>query len=230
MANDTPPTGNRTTSVNLVRSSNPWTSANSAAGFVLRYLIVVRKQLIAVLGSSERADECLKILIAHLVSVGFGEHKKGRLRDFLIRAIRTTAKARISDLTVSERPTTDIDSVLSDNEQWLSLWRTGLLERAWRSLERKEHIDPQRPLFSVLHCATTKPKQPGQSLRERLKSERGVELGEADIQSLLPVARASFAQLLADEVAETLEKPTKEDVKAELKTLGLTKAFDGMSI
>ncbi|TWT82962.1 hypothetical protein CA13_44250 [Planctomycetes bacterium CA13] len=230
MPNDVPPTVNPTSSINLVRSSNPWTSASSAAGFVLRYLLVVRKELISVLGSADQADDCLKILIAHLVQVGFGEHKKGRLRDFLIKAIRTTAKAKIREMPDSEKPNVDIDSILADNEQWLSLWRTGLLERAWRALERKEHKKPDQPLFSVLHCATTKAKQPGQSLRERIKSERSIEIEEAKIQSLLQAARAMFAQLLADEVAETLEKPKEEEVKAELKTLGLTKAFDGIAI
>ncbi len=230
MSQDTPAAAQRTTSVNLVRSSNPWTQANSAAGFVLRYLVTVRRQLLAILGSSDHADECLKLLIAHLVSVGFGEYKKGKLRDFLIRAIRSTAKTRLAELPENQRSGASIESIMNDNEKWLSFWRTGLLERAWRSLEQLEHKNPEMPMFSVLHCATTKPKQPGQPLAQRIKAERGLELTDARIRQILPEARAMFAQLLADEVAETLEKPTPKDVKIELQTLGLTKAFDGIVI
>jgi hypothetical protein len=39
-----------------------------------------------------------------------------------------------------------------------------------------------------------------------------------------------FAQLVADEVAETLENPTSEGVKREINKLGLGKAFNGVSV
>ena len=39
--------------INLVRSSHPWTEADSAAGFVLRYLAPMRRQLTAILGSTD---------------------------------------------------------------------------------------------------------------------------------------------------------------------------------
>jgi len=230
MPDDTTQTANRTTSVHLVRSSNPWTNASSAAGFVLRYSLTVRKMLISILGSSEGADDCLRLLIAHLVSAGFGDNKKGRLRDFLIRAIRSTVKAKLGESEESEKITAKVDAIKNDNEQWLSLWRTGLLERAWRSLERKEHHHPEKPLYSVLHCATTASKKENQSLKERLQEERGIDMDSKTIEERLTEARASFAQLLADEVAETIESPTKETVKSELKILGLTKAFEGVAV
>ncbi|TWU45042.1 hypothetical protein Q31b_02130 [Novipirellula aureliae] len=230
MSDDTTQTADRTTSVHLVRSSNPWTNASSAAGFVLRYSLTVRKMLVTILGSSDVADDCLRLLIAHLVSAGFGENKKGRLRDFLIRAIRSTAKAKLDESEPTEKLTAKIDAIKNDNEQWLSLWRTGLLERAWRSLERKEHQYPKKPLYSVLHCATTASKKENQSLKERLREERGIEMELKTIDERLLEARAVFAQLLADEVAETIETPTKETVKSELKILGLTRAFDGVAV
>ncbi len=39
-----------------------------------------------------------------------------------------------------------------------------------------------------------------------------------------------FAQMIADEVVETLESPTKDDVKDEIKLLGLTNAFQGQIV
>ena len=79
MPGDTSPDVQRKSTVNLVRSSHPWTEADSAAGFVLRYLAPMRRQLTSALGSTEQADEALKLLLAHLVSVGFGEHTPGQI-------------------------------------------------------------------------------------------------------------------------------------------------------
>src|SRR6056297_251404 len=106
-------------SVNLVRSSHPWTQANSAAGFVLRYLLPMRRQLSEILGSDELADEALKRLLAHLVAVGFGEHKRGRLRDFLLRAIRSAAKQCVQELPAQSRPKLNLESITLESKAWL---------------------------------------------------------------------------------------------------------------
>jgi hypothetical protein len=216
--------------INLVRSSHPWTKADSAAGFVLRYLTPMRRQLTSILGSTDEADEALKLLLAHLVSVGFGEHNQGRLRDFLLRGIRSAAKTRAAEMPEGQRPDMNLDSVTLESKQWLTLWREGLLERAWRALERQEHAEPDFPWFSVLHVATNHPQATPAMLIGQLASERGLTIDEKTVQTLLPAARARFAQLIADEVAETLENPSGVDVKREISVLGLSKAFSGVSV
>lgn len=221
---------NKTSSVNLVRSSHPWTKADSAAGFVLRYLTPMRRQLTGVLGSTEQADESLKLLLSHLVSVGFGEHKRGRLRDFLVRGIRSAAKSRIAEIPERDRPELNLDGVTLDSQEWIGYWREGLLERAWRSLERQEHAEPELPVYSVLHCATANPEATPAMLGVRIAAEYAVTVDEETIQKTLPFARTLFAQLVADEVAETLENPSSDDVKREIVKLGLAKAFSGMGV
>jgi len=219
-----------TSTVNLVRSSHPWTQADNAAGFVLRYLTPMRRQLTEMLGSTERADEALKLLIGHLVSVGFGDHKQGRLRDFLLRAIRSASKLLVSELPGGERAQIELGSLNLESKQWVVYWREGLLERAWRSLERLEHAEPDRPVFSVLHCATSNPKATPAMLVVQIASDRGVSADEETVRATLTDARTLFAQLIADEVAETLEDPQGDDVKREISKLGLGKAFDGIDI
>ena len=71
-----PPNSN---AVTLVRTSQGWSLADSAAGFVLRYLAPMRRQLAVLLKSTEQADEGLKMIIAHLVSAGFGDHKHDQM-------------------------------------------------------------------------------------------------------------------------------------------------------
>ncbi len=219
-----------TSTVNLVRSSHPWTKADSAAGFVLRYLTPMRRQLISLLGDEAHADEALKLLLAHLVSVGFGEHKQGRLRDFLVRGMRSAARTHVNEVELSQRPALDLDGLTLESREWLSFWREGLLERAWRSLERKEHAEPNSPVYSVLHLATVNPNATPTMLVVQINTEFGITVDEEKVRETLPVARAMFAQLVADEVAETLESPSSDDVKREINQLGLGRAFSGIVI
>ncbi len=230
MSSGSPSDSGRTSTVNLVRSSHPWTKADSAAGFVLRYLAPMRRQLIEVLGSGERADEALKLLLSHLVSVGFGEHKRGRLRDFLLRGIRSAAKNCVAELSEADRESLDLDRLTLESKQWIGFWREGLLERAWRSLERMEHSTPDPPVYSVLHYSTANREASSDQLASIIQSETGVEIDAETVQSILPESRALFAQMVADEVAETLESPTGEDVKREIGQLGLGRAFNGIAV
>ena len=220
----------RSGTVNLIRTSHPWTQADSAAGFVLRYLAPMRRQLVEVLGSSEKADSALKLLLAHLVSVGFGEHNHGRLRDFLLRGIRSAAKNCLDQAENGKALSENLEALTLDSKQWITFWREGLLERAWRALERQEHMSPESPVYSVLHYSTANPQAAPEELVSILKSDAGIESDVASVKAALPEARAWFAQLVADEVAETLENPTGEDVKKEISQLGLGKAFNGIAV
>jgi hypothetical protein len=190
----------------------------------------MRRQLIAVLGSDEEADESLKLLLAHLVSAGFGDHKQGRLRDFLVRGMRSAAKSRLGETIRQDDGEADIESLTLESKSWLRYWREGLLERAWRSLERIEHANPESPVYSILHVATTNPGATPEMLAVQIKAELGLQTEADRIRETLPEARAMFAQLVADEVAETLEAPSAEDVKREIVQLGLGKAFSGVVV
>lgn len=230
MSDDSSYKNQRTSSVNLVRSTHPWTEADSAAGFVLRYLNPMRRQMIAVLGTEEEADEALKLLLAHLVSAGFGDYRKGRLRDFLIRGLRSAAKTRVGEMPEAERDKIDLDRLVPDAKEWLRLWREGLLERAWRSLERKEHAEPESPVYSVLHISTMNPQATPQMIAVQMKTDFDLTADEMTVRANIPIARTMFAQLIADEIAETLESPAIDDVKREISQLGLGKAFTGLAI
>ncbi|WP_145416347.1 hypothetical protein [Planctomycetes bacterium K23_9] len=213
-----------------MRSSHSWTEADSAAGFVLRYLSPMQRQLTLLLGSKEHADEALKILLAHLVQAGFGEHKRGRLRDFLVRGVRSCAKARLNDMPEAERAGVDLGSVTLGSKEWLSFWRDCMLERAWRALERHEHKQPDVPVFSVLSVATENPKASSEAVAAKVKEQFQIDLSAVQVDQVLTPARALFAQLIADEIVETLQSPTKNDVKEEIKLLGMAHAFNGVAV
>ena len=216
--------------VNLVRSSHSWTEAESAAGFVLRYLSPMRKQLTSIMGSESEADQALRILLTHLVSAGFGEHRKGRLRDFLSRAVRSCAKARLSENGRLESESHRLATATPDSKEWLMMWRDCVLERAWRALERMEHQDKERPVYSVLWTSTVNAKASLDELAVAVEKKCGVKLDQIKVQQLKSEGKASFAQLLADEVVETLATPDKASVKKEIQSLGIGGVFSGLSV
>ena len=219
----------QTSSLNLVRSSHSWTEADSAAGFVLRYLSPMRKQLTSTMGSDAEADECLKLLLAHLVAAGFGDFKQGRLRDFLIRGVRSSAKARLAEMPEPKRAKINLDPVTSESQQWLQLWAECLTERAWRALERQEHTDRKSPpYYSILKMFGEYPKATTAQLVAAVTKEAGREVDQQAIDRGLTTGRTLLAQFIADEVVATLQNATKEDVKSEIVHLGLQDAFNGM--
>ena len=137
MSDDSLLKGSRPSTVNLVRSSHSWTQADSAAGFVLRYLTPMREHLTEVLGS-EKERSGTEIAADASGDRRFGDHKQGRLRDFLARAIRSCAKARLQELGKLSKDKSELSEVTPESKEWLLKWRQCLLDRAWRALERME--------------------------------------------------------------------------------------------
>ncbi len=246
-------------SVRLGRSKQTWTGAGSAAGYALRYLAPMRRLMIDVAGSDQEADRALAILVTHLVRAGFSGHDRGRLRDFLVRGIRSAAKARyeeavqqfekgkLESLDASSAPTAPQLVVAKlESPQWLGYWRDGILQRSWRSLERYQHarrFDPatrlnapenETPkedyLHDVLRIAMAHPKETPKQWAGRLTPIGGRAIGPNEVQAQLELARVRFAQQVADEVAQTLEIPEPTLIEAEIKMLGLSKAFMGVKV
>ena len=249
----------QSSSVHLARSKQTWTGAGSAAGYVLRYLVPMRRLMMDVSGSEREADRALAILVAHLVKAGFSGHDKGRLRDFLIRGIRSAAKARFDEVkqdiesgkTQNGKPiqlptAPKVEVAQLESSDWIGYWRDGLLQRAWRSLERYQHavrygrlanseIPPDgAPPEDLVHDALrTAMSYPGESIElwaNRVASKAARAVTPEEVRSQIELGRVRFAQHIADEVAQTLEESEPKAIHAEIKTLGLAKAFAGVKV
>jgi len=227
----------------------------------------MRRLMIQACGSEVEADRALAILIAHLVKAGYGGHDKGRLRDFLVRGIRSAAKAQFEEATqqletekknsssgassqakVPSKPpqSPNLEMVQLESPEWLTFWREGLLQRAWRSLERFQHAQRhQRPtedellpadapaedlVHDVLRLAMSHPSESAEVLAGRVASKAGHTVTPDEVKRQLGIARVRFAQLIADEVAQTLQAPSPKGIQAEIKALELQKAFAGVKI
>lgn len=251
-------------SVYLARSKQTWTGAGSAAGYVLRYMIPMRRLMLDIVGSEKEADRSLAILVAHLVKAGFSGHDKGRLRDFLVRGIRSAAKARFEEVNQdiqsgtkqngkSTQPPTPprLEVAQLESVDWIRYWREGILQRAWRSLERYQHAcryrrpaskdaaskdaaADQLPDEDIIHdslrVAMSYPKETMEQWAGRVATMAGRAVTPDQFQVQVELARVRFAQQIADEVAQTLEHSDPKAIHAEIKSLGLAKAFVGVKV
>lgn len=204
-----------------LRSSHPWTQADSAAGFVLRYLSAMRGQLIESLGSEKLSDHAMTLFIGHLVNKGYGGHDQGRLRDFLIRGIRSAAKVTVTKVPEAQRPAFDPNSLEPDSPSWVGHWRRCIWELSWRNLEQQEHKHPERLDYTVLKLATDNPQSTAAMLAVQVSAAAGLAIDESRVNEMLQAARQRFAQILATEIANTLHQPTADSIAAERKLLNL---------
>ncbi|MEM9364752.1 MAG: hypothetical protein AAGD07_02075 [Planctomycetota bacterium] len=230
-----------TTSVRLTRTQNTWTGAGSAAGYVLRYLIPVRKLMIEMAGDAADADRAIVILISHLVKSGFAEHGHGRLRDFLVKGVRSSLKALV-DQSGGQRnvQAKDVDWQLAgpENPTWLQLWRESLMQRAWRSLERRQYAArrvlledaDELAIYDCLYVAMAHPGESAEVLAGRVAKSSGGTCTASQLKQQVSLGRLRFAQLLADEVAQSLDPMNATAVRDEIKRLDLQKAFSGLRV
>lgn len=246
-------------SVYLARSKQTWTGAGTAAGYVLRYLVPMRRLMLDVAGSEKEADRALAILVAHLVKAGFSGHDKGRLRDFLLRGIRSAAKARFDEvnLEIETGKTKDgkpippptppkVEVAQLESPDWIGYWREGILQRSWRSLERYQHacrygrrpatesdqaeVPNEDLIHDSLKIAMSYPKETIEVWAGRIASLAGRTVSPDEVRLQIELARVRFAQQIADEVAQTLEIPDPKAIHGEIKNLGLAKAFAGVKV
>lgn len=223
---------NKKTGIQFNHSEYRWDTAESAASFVLRYICTLRKFIHQGLQHQEFASLILNDLVQQLVNTGYQNTTYRHLRDYLIFSIKEHSTNRLKESTQTlskEEAIKWINEDLKPNStKWLQCWRDSLLERAWRSLERLEHNEPQTPLYSIFHAFSVKPSASLSMLNVELATTVGLRLTEHQIGDLLSEAKITFAQLIVDEISETISNSSRENILQEVQTLGLHRALENL--
>ncbi|KLU01715.1 hypothetical protein RISK_006214 [Rhodopirellula islandica] len=168
--------------------------------------------------------------------------------------IESKAKKSSEGATPESPRELDLESAKTESRQWLSYWRDGLLQRTWRALEREQHrertrvyrtedaaldapsanaeanVPPHDLVHDVLRMVTDHSGESSEVIAGRTAELAERSVSAAEVKRQLPVARSLFAQLLADEVSLTLEAADAEAIQAEIRKLGLQKAFAGLQV
>jgi len=108
----------------------------------------------------------------------------------------------------------------ADEELFLQMWSDGLLKSAWDALSRLER-ETGRPLFTVMRVRVEQADLSSKQLADAISVELKRTVTPANLRVMLHRARDEFARLVLDEVANTLDKPTRAGIEDELVELGL---------
>jgi len=219
---------NQKSCIRFNRPEYRWDTAESPASFVLRYVCNLRRFISEGLGNKDYSNAILQTIIQRLVNEGYQQTTSPRLRDYLILSIKNQTLSHCSALNESEAFQWIESELHANATAWLRCWRDGLLERAWRSLERLEHTNPNSPIYSVFHASSAKPSAALSMLGVEVATTAGLKLNESEIRTLLNEARIRFAQLLADEISETISECSRDSVLEEIRILGLNRAFENL--
>ena len=218
--------------ITLNRSEYQWISAESPASFALRYACTMRKFLNATFSSDDISRHILQSSIETLINEGYGDTEHQLLRDYLIDRIAQHAKIfhnrKASDESRSPIILEKLAELNPESIAWMRNWRDGLLERSWRSIERMQHNNPESPIYSVLRASSAQPSADPSMLSVQVAASDALTLTEDQIEDLLAQAKTIFAQILADEISETIADHSRESMLQEIQLLGLNRAFVGI--
>jgi hypothetical protein len=207
---------------NLALISTQWPIITDAARFTLRYAPAIRGYLHVLLPRAADVDEVLQDFLLGVVERGFtpDQVRRGRFRDYLIATVRYRAwrylrRKKPEPLSAERAERIQAPEQAAADAEWVTGWRTCLLDRAWDALELKQRQSPGNWYFTALKLTADHPEADSRTLAAR------IGLTATAFRKQLSRARAAFARALIEEVGRSLQGPTPDAVVAELADLGL---------
>lgn len=213
----------------LVTEANhgPLDAAQRAREVLLeRYKGAVHRYLLAALRDANAADDLAQEFFLRFVrgDLRNAHPDKGRFRDLIKTTLfhlivdhQRRLKTRPQQLPSDDRAPADSTAEnLTSDEQFLDSWRQQLLSRTWKALNGRDAT-----YYSVLKMRAENNELSSAQMAENLTSELGQPVSPDWVRTRLKRARAQFADLLLDELAQSLDNPTRERLEEELADLQL---------
>jgi RNA polymerase sigma-70 factor (ECF subfamily) len=195
-----------------------------------RYGGAVKRYLTGALRNVEVAEELTQEFALRFMDGKYqgADRKRGRFRNFVRGVLahliadhyrRQQAQPRALPLEPENVPGRDRDPADPD-PLFVESWRHALLGRAWQALADLEAQTGQ-PFHTVLRLRVDQPDLRSAAMAEQLSAKLGKPVSAAGLRQTLHRARDRFAELLLDEVVQTLGTSDEEDVEQELIELDL---------
>ncbi|HEV8060346.1 MAG TPA: hypothetical protein VGP68_10760, partial [Gemmataceae bacterium] len=124
-----------------------------------------------------------------------------------------------SDVPESQTPGRD---PADPDPLFIESWRETVMSRAWQALADVESQTGQ-PFYTTLRFRADHPELRSPEMAEQLSAQMGKPLSAAGVRQTLHRARDRFADLLLDEVVQTLGRSAEDDLGQELIELNLLK-------
>lgn len=214
------------------RAHGDHTAVQSAQQALLeRYSGAVRRYALAALRDEDGADEILQEFSLRFVRGDFGnaDPARGRFRAFVKTVVyrlivdyqRRGNRLRREGPIHSNLAEPIADSEIADDDELFhKSWRDELLERAWERLRNVEAATG-KPYFTALRYRVDHPDLRSPELAQGLSEQLGKAINAGAVRVMIHRARDEFADLLLDEVIESLESGTLDEAEEELIDLNL---------
>lgn len=208
--------------------STHWTTLSDPARFVTRYGLAVRAYLRALLPTQDDADEVEQELLLQVVAKGFPTVAPGRgqFRHYLIAVVRNAAFAYLRERSRRPKAVADLSHVAAEptaDHQWLRGWRECVLQNTWNGLREHQKRHSGNLFHTVLRESVDHPDEDSATLAARISSATNQPLSAVAFRKQLSRARQRFAELLIEEVSNTITNVTPETLADELRDLDLMK-------
>lgn len=193
-----------------------------------RYGGAIHRYLLGAVRNEELADELFQEFSLKFVSGEYenADPERGRFRSFLKTVLfrlvanhfrqRKRNAAAALDGDVSEPAADDTQR----EAEFAVAWRDELLGKAWQALA-DEQKQTGKPLFTLMRTKVESPNLSSPELAEQISAKLGKPISSANLRVMLHRARDRFAELLFEEVANTLDNPSRDDLEEELAELRL---------
>lgn len=207
--------------------STCWPMIRNPVQFVMRYAPAIRSYLGVLVRNPHEADDVAQDFLTRVVDKGFcpNEDLRGRFRDYLKAAIRYAAISHLRRKLPAQVSVHQLDTLIQPDSEgdcpWETDWRTCLLDRVWQALELHQQSTPGNLAYVVLRQYTQEPDIDSETHAARLSKELGRPIRADGFRQQLRRARMRFAQLVVEEVRQTLHNPTDEAIEQELIDLHL---------
>jgi RNA polymerase sigma factor (sigma-70 family) len=197
---------------------------------VKRYQAAIYSYLLGAVRSSDVADELFQEFALRLVRGDFkaADPRRGRFRSFLKTSLyhlivdhQRRQQRQPLPLSADVPDQTSAPSLPDETEAaFLEAWRGDLMRRAWEALADHDRQKGQH-LYTVLRFRGDHPKVRSAEMVKQISARVGRPVTAEWIHKRLFMARQKFTELLVEEVEQSLEDATPEQVAEELAEVGL---------
>jgi RNA polymerase sigma-70 factor (ECF subfamily) len=217
----------------LVRQAHADTPAEVRAAqqkLIDRYGGAVRRYLLGAVRDEDVASDLFQEFAYRLLhgDMRGADPERGRFRQFVkgvlfhLIADQHKKRQRLPQLLHPDHPEPAVEepSVADQDREFLASWRDDLLARSWTALEAYEK-ESGKPFYTVLRFRVDHADLPSARLAEELGALLGKELTAAGVRQTLHRARERFAELVLEEVIQSLDDPNADRLEQELIDLEL---------
>jgi RNA polymerase sigma-70 factor (ECF subfamily) len=194
-----------------------------------RYSGAVYRYLVAALRDRHAADDLFQEFALRFVRGAFrnASPERGRFRDFVKTSLYHLIVDHHQRKNRGPRPMpveeAGVEPAVTDPQdfdaEFLQSWRQEILCRAWEGLAQASREGA--PFYQVLRLRAEKPDLSSGGMAEELSTLLGKSVSADWVRQNLRRARERFADILLDELAASLEDPTRERLEQELIDLQL---------